>query len=233
MRPPSLSPFCSAGPYTHEVHLPQRKTGVADKPTHAHFAAEDYAHAPALRQAQQQQLGARAPPPFAADERGLVAAAGPARFLQPHAPQQPSDKVGTTSFGADTYSTSLQATAAARQQRFMAAAEAQAPFAVSRGDGGAAEAAAVPIHYEKPQQKDPSVKVGGVSPGQMVAVRQAACTTQMQLAPPLCQCHQALPAPQVTEQQLASRDTVEAGCRQRMAEQQAARQKNWGSFVIG
>ena len=150
---------CSEGAhYTHEVHLPQRKTGVADKPTHAHFAAEDYAHAPAAAAAAQQLLHARAPPPFAADERGPAAVPAPARFLQPHPPQQPSGKVGATPFGADVYSTSLQATAAARQQRFAAAAGAAAPFAVDRAQGGAAEAS--PIHFEKQQQKDPSVKVG-------------------------------------------------------------------------
>lgn len=38
---------------------------------------------------------------------------------------------------------------------------------------------------------------------------------------------------QVTEQQLASRQAVEEGCRQRQAEASAARAKNWGSFVIG
>lgn len=43
------------------------------------------------------------------------------------------------------------------------------------------------------------------------------------------------PAPflQVTEQQLASRQAVEEGCRQRQAVASAARSKNWGSFVIG
>ncbi|KAI7844879.1 hypothetical protein COHA_001532 [Chlorella ohadii] len=180
-----------ASHHSHEVHLPQRKSAVADKPTHAHFSPEHYT-GPAPRR----QASARSPPPFAAEQGGSPAdPAAPARYLQPHTPPQPSGKVSATAFAAEAYSSALQASATARQQRYAAAAGAQAPFAVKAGEGGVAEAEGVHAHLERPPQKDPSAKV--------------------------------------TEQQLASRQAVEEGCKQRQAEASAARAKNWGSFVIG
>lgn len=179
--------------HPHEVHLPQRKSAVADKPTHAHFSPEHYATAAPRRQA---SYKARSPPPFAAEQSSSPAEpAAPARYLQPHTPQPPSGKVSATAFTSEAYSSARQAAVAARQQRYAAAAGAQAPFAVKAGEGGVAEAAGVPAHLERPQQKDPAAKV--------------------------------------TQQQLASRQAVEEGCRQRQAEASAARAKNWGSFVIG
>jgi hypothetical protein len=144
------------------VHLPQRKTAVADKPTQAHFSPESYTAAAPRRQASY-----RSPPPFAADDStpGNNTPAAPARYLQPHTPQQPSSKVSATAFDAAAYSSSREAAAAARQQRYAAAAGAQAPFAVKAGEGGMAEAAGVPAHLERPQHKDPAAKVAKGAPG--------------------------------------------------------------------
>lgn len=159
LEPLPLCHPCSTEQYTHEVHLVQRKSAVADKPTHAQFSPEHYAGAAPRRQA---SSNSRSPPPFAAEEGGSPAgAAAPARYLQPHTPQPPVGKVGATGFSPDNYSSALQAAAAARQQRFAAAAGAQAPFAVKAGEGGMAEAGGVPAHLERPQQKDPAAKVGG------------------------------------------------------------------------
>lgn len=154
-----LGPLCRASHHSHEVHLPQRKSAVADKPTHAHFSPEHYT-GPAPRR----QASARSPPPFAAEQGGSPAdPAAPARYLQPHTPPQPSGKVSATAFAAEAYSSALQASATARQQRYAAAAGAQAPFAVKAGEGGVAEAEGVHAHLERPPQKDPSAKVRGCS----------------------------------------------------------------------
>lgn len=148
---------CRFSDHPHEVHLLHRKSAVADKPTHAHFSPEHYTTAAPRRQA---SYKARSPPPFAAEQSSSPAEpAAPARYLQPHTPQPPSGKVGATAFTSEAYSSARQAAVAARQQRYAAAAGAQAPFAVKAGEGGVAEAAGVPAHLERPQQKDPAAKV--------------------------------------------------------------------------
>jgi hypothetical protein len=72
----------------------------------------------------------------------------------------PPLQVGGNGFGAEAYSGALQAAAAAKQQRFNAAATAGAPFAVAAGEGGmAGVASGSAYHYQRPGQPDPSSKV--------------------------------------------------------------------------
>lgn len=70
-------------------------------------------------------------------------------------------QVGSTTIDAEVYSSALAASAAAKQQRYTAAASAPTPFAVRAGEGGMA---GVPsgeaYHYHKPERAEPAAKVG-------------------------------------------------------------------------
>ena len=86
----------------------------------------------------------------------------------------PPLQVGGDGFGAEAYADALQAAAAAKQQRFNAAATAGAPFAVAVGEGGmAGVASGSAYHYQRPEHPDPSSKVC-VAAGCAVAAAQLA-----------------------------------------------------------
>ena len=71
-------------------------------------------------------------------------------------------QVNSARFDSEAYSGSLQAAAAAKQQRYQAATSAPAPFAVNAQEGLVANAPPPEsLHYHKPEQTEPVAKVGG------------------------------------------------------------------------